>query len=305
MNENQYGEFVGIEDLYVAKITADDENNYTTEAPRYLAPTSEVAGQPKENKKITSYDNKMHRIYVTEGETEVTITVPGLTAQDLAELMGKFRDSNDGRVYDSGQSKKPYYAVGFRYSIGDGEDYRYMWFLKGIFMAGSEDAKTKTENVEVKTYQLTFVAIPTTHKFTYDGKTKPIKRVYGDTVDAAFAETGWFTQVQTPDTSGAPDAIALSSIVPADDAVDVAVDTNIVITFNNPIKSEEINVIDTSTGSIVSVSKSWNTERTILTMSHAAAFNNDALHNVVIAGVKDDYGQELAAVIKDFTTVAA
>jgi len=308
MNDN-YGEFVGVDNLYFAKVIDDSLNNFILEAPRYLAPVGEASGQAKENKSTSSYDNKMRYMYFSEGETDVNLTVSNIPAYLLAEINGKAYSTAAGRMYDSGEPKKPYYALGFRYEIGEGQ-YRYQWFLKGTFSAGTEAAKSRGENVDIKPYQFVYSAIPTIHIFEYqdsEGVTKqtPIKRVVGDTTDAAFNPTGWFAQVQTPDTEGAPDAIELSSIVPADNAADVAVDANIVITFNNPIKSNNIIIVDTSAGSILTTSKSWDTSRTILTIAHATAFNNSTLYNVVLAGVIDDYNQELEVVIKDFTTIAA
>ena len=71
-----------------------------------------------------------------------------------------------GRMYDSGEPKKPYYALGFRYEIGEGQ-YRYQWFLKGTFSAGTEAAKSRGENVDIKPYQFVYSAIPTIHIFEY------------------------------------------------------------------------------------------------------------------------------------------
>ena len=303
-----YGEFVGVDSLHIAKVLQNDSEGYVIESPRYFAPVGEAAGQAKENSKTSEYDNKMHRTYTIEGVTEVNLNVANIPADLWAEVNGKSFNNADGRVYDDGEPKKPEYALGFRYSIGD-NDYRYQWFLSGKFSAGKEEAKSKGENIDIKTYQCMYTAIPTKRMFTYqvNGVTKitPIKRIFGDTTNDAFDETGWFGQVQTPDTSGAPDAIELSSIVPADDATSVAVDASIVITFNNSIKSDNINLVDTSTGEVIEASKNWDATRKILTMTPTSNMSNDTVHNVALFGVTDDYNQELAAVISEFETVAA
>jgi len=310
MNDIQdiHGEFVGCDQLHIAKVIEDSAGNFTVEAPRYFAPLADAASQSKETKKSSSYDNKIHRTYVVEGPSEVNLNVSNIPADIWAETNGKGFNENDGRVYDSGEPKKEYYALGLRYNIGDNH-FRYQWFLKGIFSAGKEEAKSKGESVDIKTYQCVYTAIPTSHAFEYqaNGVTKntPLKRIFGDTTKAAFDPAGWFDQVQTPDTSGAPDAIELSSIVPADGAANVAVDSSIVATFSNPIKSDNINLVDTDSGSIVAVTKSWNDTRTVLTMTPISDLSNDTSYNVALFGIVDDYSQELAPSIQDFTTVAA
>ena len=97
-------------------------------------------------------------------------------------------------------------------------------------------------------------------------KDKALKRIYADTSDVTFDETGWFDQVQTPDSVGAPTPVALSSIVPDDGADTVAVDANIVLTFNNKIVSEAITVIKAD-GTLVSGAKSWDSTRKIMTFT--------------------------------------
>lgn len=103
--------------------------------------------------------------------------------------------------------------------------------------------------------------------------------------------------------SAAPEALALSTIVPADDTANVAIDANIVITFNNKIHSEAIIVTDDA-GSIVAGSKSWDAAGKVLTFNPTANLTNNTTYLVTIGGVVDIYNQTLASVVKNFTTVA-
>ena len=64
-----------------------------------------------------------------------------------------------------------------------------------------------------------------------------MKRIFADTTDAAFNPAGWFNQVQTPDTSTAPEALVLSSSDPTDGDVGELVGVSPALTFNNKIKS--------------------------------------------------------------------
>ena len=85
--------------------------------------------------------------------------------------------------------------------------------------------------------------------------------------------------------------------------MNVAVDANIVMTFNNKIASEAI-VVTEADGTIVAGAKTWDTEGKILTFNPTANLDNSTVYLVTIAGVVDIYGQSLAASVKNFTTVA-
>jgi len=198
--DQKYGEFVGVDKLYYALITADSETEYTAQTPVYLAPAAEIAGEPEINNLTTYYDNKAANNYVTEGKTELKVTISNVPAELMATLLGKDYDSDTGKVYDSGEADPPDVAVGFRYNMGT-NGYRYYWYLKGKFSGGAEEAVTKKENVDAKTYQLTFTAVATTHVFELPNlEEKSLKRVFGDTADSNFDSDGWFNEVQTPET---------------------------------------------------------------------------------------------------------
>ena len=117
--------------------------------------------------------------------------------------------------------------------------------------------------------------------------------------------TDGLKQVQTPDTTSAPSAVALSTIVPADGAETIALDAAVVLTFNNKIASEAVTLIDSSDGDVVAVTKSWNAAGTVLTLTPDANLTASTKYIVSVAGVIDIYGQALAAAGKDFTTDVA
>lgn len=208
----KYGEFVGVENLHAAAITADTAEAYTPGTPAYLAPTAEISIQNNVNNAPQYYDNVAGFNYVTEGVSTLTLTISGLPASKLAELLGKYYDAATGRVIDDGQPDPPYYALSFSFNKGP-EGKRYYQYLKGTFSGGEEIGTTKSDgNVTVHTYQLTFTALNTTHKWTVNGKSKSMKRIFADTADANFTGTDatWFAAVQTP-SSGASLA-ALSAL---------------------------------------------------------------------------------------------
>lgn len=301
--DKKYGEFVGVDSVHYALVTQDDLAGYIASTPEYLAPTAEISGEAETNNTPTYYDNKPGNNYVSEGVTTLAITVSNVPAQLMALLLGKSYDAATGKVFDSGQPNPPDVAICFRYNMGR-DGYRYYWYHKGTLSGGAEEAATKSNDVDIRTYQLTFTAVSTTHEWDIAGEQKSLKRVFGDTADGAFNPTGWFTQVQTPDTTVAPAAIALSSIAPADGSVTAARNTPIVLTFNNKINSEAVTLLNATSGDIVAATKSWDAAGKVLTLTPSAQLAATTMYIVSIAGVKDVYGQALASTGKDFTTVA-
>jgi phi13 family phage major tail protein len=300
--DQKYGEFVGVDSLYYAPVTVNSASEYVAGTPVYLAPAAEVAAAVAIGKLPTHYDNVPANNYTTEAETVIKSIVANLDAKTLAYLLGKKYDETSGRVFDAGVANPPLVAFGFRYNMGT-NGYRYYWYLAGTFAGGEEAAVTKKENVEVKNYELSYTAIPTTKKFTVNGETMPLKRVFGDTADAAFDADGWFTQVQIPG-AAPPAVVALSSSVPADEATGISKTTTIVLTFNNKIAQEGISLIDASSGDVVACTKAWDAAGKVLTITPDAALSGTTDYVVAINSVVDVYGQALTATTVFFTTAA-
>lgn len=298
----KYSEFVGVDNLYYALVTADTASGYTAGAVTYLAPVAEIAGTPTINNITSYYDNQAAINYTVEGKTELKLTVANVDAETLAILLGKYFDDASGRTYDDGEPNPPDVAIGFRYNMGN-SNYRYYWYLKGTISGGSENAVTKKENVEPKPYELTFTAVNTTYEFTLGADSKGVKRVFGDTADAAFVATGWFDQVQTPATAGAPSAVALSSAVPADGEPAFTATDNIVLTFNNAIDSNAISIVKVD-GTLVAGVASWDAAKKIYTFNPTDPLTAGADYIININGVVDIYGQALATAALNFTVAS-
>jgi phi13 family phage major tail protein len=298
--EQKYGEFVGVDNLVYALITKNLDDEYVAGTPKKLAPAAEVASAPTINSLTTYYDNDAANTYTTEGPSEISVVVSNVPADVLAEILGKDYVEAEGRVYDEGVADPPEVALGFRYNMGK-IGYRYYWYHVGTFAGGTEEAATKNENVDAKTYELTYTALKTNKKFTVGSKTIKLKRVFADTADANFDADGWFDQVQVPGTV-APDAIALSSSSPADEATGVLTDADITLTFNNKISKESVSVHDLTTGDAIAVTKAWDETGKILTITPDSALSAATDYLVSITGVMDVYGQVLATTGVNFTT---
>lgn len=298
--DRQYGEFVGVDSVYSAVVTADTESEYTTDVLEYLAPTAEISGEPEINNTPTYYDNVPGFNYVGEGVTTITITFSGVPAQKAAKYLGKYYDIATGRVLDTGEPVPPDVALSFRYNKGP-DGYRYYQYLKGKFSGGPEEGATKSGGtVEIRNYQMTYTAVVTTHKWPINGEQKGLKRIFADTTDAAFNPAGWFAQVQTPDTAGAPAELVLSSSVPVNDATGVSIDSDIVLTFNNKIASSVFTLIGPN--GPVAFTVSLDATGKIKTITPSADLTASTEYTLVLAQVKDIYGQQISNQAITFTT---
>lgn len=111
-----------------------------------------------------------------------------------------------------------------------------------------------------------------------------------DAVKALFADS-------------APDALELTSSVPADEATSVARNGAVVLTFNNKIAKESV-TITSAGGDVVSFSKAWDPTGKVLTITPSASLTATTTYIVTVAGVSDIYNQSLATVAKNFTTAS-
>ena len=300
---SEYGELVNLDKLHYALVTADIAASYATGAVGYLAPGGEIQHEAKTDINTRYYDGVPMFTTVTEGATSVKITVSGVSMKLAATLTGKPYDSAHGIMIDTGDaSNTPDCALSGRMELGDG-GYRYFQYLKGKFSIGSQTAQTRKDKTTEKTVDLTYTATTTVHPFTMpDSSVKGIKGLFADTTDVAFAlGDSWFEQTQTPDTLGSVSVLALSSSNPANNATGVLATAHLALTFNNSIASEDILLIKTDSNSIVTVTKSYDSTGKVLTLTPSANLASGGVYSIVVAGIKDIYGQSLVASIIKFT----
>jgi hypothetical protein len=219
-----------------------------------------------------------------------------------------------------GQQKRSIFGLAYQTAIGndvDDLDHGYkLHLVYGAEAAPSEKAYgTINDSPEAITFSwevsTTPVAVtgkkPTAHLVIDSTKVDAAKLVTLEGIifgtDVADARLPLPDEVATLFTGEAPAALALSSIVPDDDTPDVAINANIVLTFNNKIQREAI-VVASATGAIVAGVKTWDATGEILTFDPAVDLTNGTTYIVTVGGVVDIYGQSLAAVVKNFATIA-
>lgn len=302
MNEKEYKSVVGLDQLYIAEVLADTASAYSADTPEYLAPAAELSSKPKTSQDTQYADNQPFDVSVSEAETDLEITITNLPSSMYAKLLGKQFEVSTGRVIDM-PGVPPYFALGFRSEKSNGSK-RWYWFQKVMFSAPEESTKTIGEKKEPQTVKLVAKAVKTIHKWTVNGVTDGIKRVFGDEDTDAFSATDWFAQVQVPGVESVS-AVELSSSVPAANASNISKTANFTLTFNNAMETDVINCISLldATPALVSITATLDATKKIVTVTHTAMAGSTA-HTIVINGATDMYGQVLAPAIIKFTTAA-
>lgn len=197
-------EFRGIDSLYIAEVTKDDETGYTCEPPVYLSPVAEVGKTSEVSSEPHYYDNKPIIVVNSESSDTISITMAPPVLEKLAKITCKSFDAETGMLVDSERQNK-YFALMYRTKGTDGK-YRYVSRLKGTFSFPEETNQTEDNGTETTNTSVEFTGIYTTHEFTKgvykDGNWEKgsAKGIVIDTRYGLADVSNFFEQVQTPDT---------------------------------------------------------------------------------------------------------
>lgn len=187
---------VSFRDLYVAKVTANDENNYTTDTPVKIARA--ITGKINEEFEV----EKIYSDDAVEGTnrsykgTSVELEVNSLAPQDKALLFGNLYEN--GFLVKSKDDEAPELALGWRAKKMNGK-YDFNWLYTGTFGQGFED-NYETEG-EKKTTQ-TATLKGDFYARQMDGKYQinvDEGNLAAEETDAAAAIKNWFSKVQDKD----------------------------------------------------------------------------------------------------------
>lgn len=192
----KYDEYQGFDKLYIAEITADSADEYTTGTPEQLAPAGELTVTSNTETATKYYDNVPFINVVSEGATELSVTCPVLPLEMQAKITGKVYDAETKALLDSGQPQTKYFALMYRLRFTDGS-YRYVVRNKVSMTLGDESAKSLDDTTDSNNMTINIRSISTTHTFT--STNKPSKAVVVDERDGGADVSKWYTEVTTPD----------------------------------------------------------------------------------------------------------
>lgn len=195
-------EYRGCESIYVARVTADDSEEYTCDTPQYLAGASEISRTIESDTQTKYYDNGPAIQVSAVSAPELTLSVSALTNKKLAYITGYAYDTTLDAL-DLGDITPVDVALMYKYQMDNG-DASYVVFYKGRFSIPEGSYATIADDAGSGTgCELTYKASKTTHAFTATGK-QGIGQEYlcpGDDLTKAKANlSSFFDKVETPDT---------------------------------------------------------------------------------------------------------
>jgi|GEM_PF-1518832 hypothetical protein len=200
--------------------------------------------------------------------------------------------TEDGWVEGSGDDNPPYcifsWVVPIKLSTGSIK-YRLMEILRTMFEPVSGTYKSKEKSVT-----LTGPTINGT--FMLNAERKYERHKDFDTVTQALA-----TQIQDLNIPNTYEALACTPI-PANEATDIAVGTDITLTFNNAIDHGNAILVKTSDDTIIAATKTFDGTKKILTINPTADLSASTEYAIIITNMTDAFGQTLADTVYKFTT---
>lgn len=223
---------VGLNELHYAIITKDDETGTTYSTPVKLNGAITANISPSTNSTTLYADNAPSATATALGEIGFEIQTKDLSTQALADLLGN-TINGDGVLEKKMTDHAPYVAIGFK-AEKDNNKHRFVWLMKGKFMEPNQNYQTKEGSPAFQTPTISGTFI----RREFDGRWQ----VIGDEDDANFiGGANWFTSVYEPNADTT--APTITSIVPADGAtaIDPSASVDVVWTFDEVIRSEDVN----------------------------------------------------------------
>ncbi|MDD3269649.1 MAG: Ig-like domain-containing protein [Syntrophomonadaceae bacterium] len=292
---------IGLDQFHYASLLTDSSAGCSYDTP--AAVPGIITANVKANGSIdTKYADDGPAVNASSiGRQELDIEFTNLPLALRAILLGQTRTS--GVTGEKANDVPADLAIGFR-SLKSNGQYRYIWYVKGNFALPDDSYKTKEDKTNFNTQTMKFVGV----RRDYDGYYK-FMADEDDPAVAAATITNWFNAV--PIAITAPDALTLVT-VPADAAVDVAINVSPTFTYNNAITDAQViadhfYLLKASDGSKVAAALSIDADKKVVTLNPTADLTNAAEYILIASGlVTDIYGQKLAAgtTVTNFTTVS-
>jgi len=184
---------IGLDSIYYALITSDDEAGTVYETPKKFAPAMNLTRTPAYNRANLRADDGILATAAAKGPTALSVAISGLTKEAKTDILGRTTNA-DGASVGTKKDRPNDVALMARSEKANGA-YKYIVIYKAQFNPPEEAMGTKQETPTFSTPTLTGEAIPRLS----DG----IEDADVDSDDAEVAETiidSWFTSIyeETP-----------------------------------------------------------------------------------------------------------
>lgn len=195
----------GLKDIYMAKVTKNDENAYTAETPIKFARAINANITDNYSSETIYSEDGTEEVLTQYTGTDVELEVNTLAPQDRALVWNRLYQN--GFLVESAEDEPAELALGYRTRQLNGK-YEFVWFYCGKFNKGqSETYKTIEDKKNTQTSSLTasFYERKKADKITVDAtaQEKHLFRIRvdesnlaADATQAAEAIKKWFSTVQ-------------------------------------------------------------------------------------------------------------
>lgn len=188
---------IGLEKLYYALVTKDDDADLTYETPVYLPGVKEISVNPTAQTTKLYAENKLWEQESAIDEIQASIDLADLSNKESAVLLGQ-TVATEGGIFASDGDSAPYVALLYKANKSN-KQARYQVLYKGKFSLPQETSKTKEGQTEFQTPKMSAIFQPTIN----NGNWK--YQVDTDDPDCPVGiDTSFFTSVIIPTKKVAP-----------------------------------------------------------------------------------------------------
>lgn len=289
---------IGIEKLYYAKITKDDNTGLTFATPNYLAGVKEIKISPKVSTEKLYAENKLWEQATTLDDIEVSINIADLTNAELADLLGHTL-ATEGGIYAKDSDEAPYIALLYKANKSNGKA-RYGVLYKGKMELPDDSAKGKEGKTDFQTPEMKATFQPLQNNGMWKYQVDSDDANCPENINATF-----FASVIVP---GADKTVPTVVSSPLDSATGVAVDSNITFTYSVALDSNTVNsgnvLLMAADGTVVSSTVNVDATSKIVTIDPDSNLSTATSYiAVATTGVKTVAGISAATnTIVNFTT---
>lgn len=305
---------VSCQNLHLEKILVDSAAAFTTDtAIDFSTRLISLNFEPNNLEAKVDADGATRESFFATPEAKVTIVISRMTPEERVAIFG---NSSVGAIRGGGDSAAiPYYLVKYEEVLSDGTII-YKEILKVKFVPGAQNIETqKSDGINPQFITLEGTAIVRTYKHASDPTANNLYYEVSD-ADSSYADEGdtWYS---LGDNLSTPDIVApsISSVTPVDEAIDVAIASNVVWVFNKGLLSSTVNTSnfivfkdedDSIVAGAISLGQSVVADDQVTFNPTSNLTNNKKYKAVVTKSVKSVNGVNLAAhSITYFTTIAA
>ncbi|WP_297436842.1 major tail protein [uncultured Clostridium sp.] len=194
---NSFGKFIGLSDIFAAKVLTNNSTEFITEEPFYLADALSAKYTPKFNEAIFWGNDLPKQTMNSFQQSSVELKVATLPLDRIAKLLGKQVDKN-GTLIDSANDKAPTFALGYRSAKSDGTA-EFTWIYCVTFSDSGSNYESKTDKLKGQDITIKGIAL-SREKDNYIR----VRNGENDFIDAGITTAKdildtWFAKVYEPD----------------------------------------------------------------------------------------------------------